>query len=306
MIHILGALAPVFVVILLGYLFKKWRFVPDAFWGAAERITFYVFFPALLVTTTARADMAGLQVLPMVGALVAAIVIVVALCFWLRFPLNLDGPSFTSLIQGSVRPNVYVGIAAAAALFGREGLILVSLCIAAAVPLVNAIGVAAMVRYASTGGKPVGWKSMVWPIAKNPMILACVTGLLLNVTGLGLPPLVGPLLEILGRASLPVGLLAVGAGLELAAMRSAGRTVAVTSAIKILLLPILTFVMCLSLGLDGPTAAVPVLYASLPGSASAYVMARQMGGNTVIMAGSITLTTIAAAVTMPLILIAVG
>ncbi len=271
-----------------------------------NEITFYVFFPSLLVATTAKADMADLRVLPMVGALIAGIVIVVALTFWLRFPLRLDGPSFTSLIQGSVRPNVYVGLAAALALFGTEGLTLISLCIAAAVPAVNAISVVAMVRYASLAGTPVGWKSMLWAIAKNPMILACATGLVLNGAGIGLPPLIGPLLEILGRASLPVGLLAVGAGLELAAMRSAGRTVAVTSAIKILLLPILTFVLCRSLGLDGLTATVPVLYASLPGSASAYVMARQMGGNTVIMAGSITLTTIAAAVTMPLILIAVG
>lgn len=306
MIHIIGALTPVFAVILLGYLFKKWRFVPDGFWSAAERITFYVFFPSLLVATTAKADMAGLQVLPMVGTLIVGIVLVVALTFWLRFPLRLDGPSFTSLIQGSVRPNVYVGLAAALALFGTEGLTLISLSIAAAVPTVNAISVVAMVRYASLAGTPVGWKSMLWPIAKNPMILACATGLVLNGAGVGLPPLIGPLLEILGRASLPVGLLAVGAGLELAAMRSAGRTVAVTSAIKILLLPVVTHILCLSFGLDGLTATVPVLYASLPGSASAYVMARQMGGNTVIMAGSITLTTIAAAVTMPLILIAVG
>ena len=306
MIHILGALTPVFVVILLGYLFRKWRFVPDTFWSSAERITFYVFFPSLLITTTARADMTGLQVLPMIGALVTGIVVIVAFCFWLRSPLKLDGPSFTSLIQGGIRPNVYVGIAAAAALFGREGLILVSLCIAAAVPLVNAIGVAAMVRYASPTGALVGWKSMAWPIAKNPMIVACLSGLLLNVTGVGLPALLGPLLDILGRASLPVGLLAVGAGLELAAARSAGRAVVVTSAIKILVLPILTFGLCMAFGLEGPTAIVPVLYASLPGSASAYVMARQMGGNTAIMAGSITLTTIAAAVTMPLILIAVS
>lgn len=306
MIHILGALTPVFAVILLGYLFKTWRFVPDAFWAAAERITFYVFFPSLLVVTTARAEITDLQVLPMVGALLGGILIVVALTFWLRLPLRLDGPSFTSLIQGSVRPNVYVGLAAAVALFGNDGLTLISLCVAAAVPLVNAISVIAMIRYASPDGNPVGWRSMIWPIAKNPMILACGTGLVLNGTGVGLPPFLGPLLEILGRASLPVGLLAVGAGLKLNAMRAAGRMVAATSGIKLLLLPILTFALSQWFGLDGLTATVPVLYASLPGSASAYVMARQMGGNTLIMAGSITLTTIAAAATIPLVLMALG
>ena len=138
------------------------------------------------------------------------------------------------------------------------------------------------------------------------MIVACLTGLLLNAIGIGLPPLVGPLLDILGRASLPVALLAVGAGLELAAVRSAGPVVAVTSALKIIGLPILTFVLCQVIGVGGTAASVAVLYACLPGSASAYVMARQMGGDTAIMAGSITVTTIAAAVTMPLILIVLG
>ena len=68
------------------------------------------------------------------------------------------------------------------------------------------------------------------------------------------------------------------------------------------MLPVLTFLLCRGFGIEGTTAAVAVLYAAMPNSATAYVMARQMGGDTVMLAGSITATTLAAAVTMPVIL----
>jgi hypothetical protein len=181
----------VFAVILLGRLLKRGRLLADAFWQPAEAITFYIFFPALLVSNTATAKLRGAEVAPMLAALLAGILAVAALTFALRRPLRLDGPAFTSLLQGAIRPNIYVGLAAAQALFGREGLALLSVAVAFAVPLVNVVSVLAMLRW-------------------------------------------------LGRASLPIGLLAVGAGLDLTAIGAASRTVVVASALKLLLLPALT------------------------------------------------------------------
>jgi malonate transporter len=300
--HILSALIPVFAVIVLGHVIKRTRTIPDAFWQPAERITFFVFFPALLVANTARADLGGLQVVPLVGAILIAIVAVVAATFLLRAPLKLGGPAFTSLVQGGIRPNVYLAIAAAMAVFGGEGLTVISLCIAFGVPIVNVISVVAMIRFASPDGAVVGGRAMLAHVVRNPLIIACGLGLALNVAGIGMPPLIGPLLDILGRAALPIGLLAVGAGLDLAAIRPAGPAVATAAALKLLALPVLTFLLCRGFGVEGTAVGVAVLYASMPNSATAYVMARQMGGDTVMLAGSITATTLAAAVTVPLML----
>ena len=302
MTHILSALIPVFAVIVLGHVIKRTRTIPDAFWQPAERITFFVFFPALLVANTARADLGGLQVIPMVAAILIAIVLVVVATFVLRPPLKLGGPAFTSLVQGGIRPNVYLAIAAAVAVFGGEGLTAISLCIAFGVPIVNVISVVAMVRYASPDGAVVGGHAMLAHVVRNPLIIACALGLVLNAAGIGIPPLIGPLLDILGRAALPIGLLAVGAGLDLAAIRPAGAAVATAAALKLLALPVLTFLLCRGFGVEGTAVGVAVLYASMPNSATAYVMARQMGGDTVMLAGSITATTLAAVVTVPLML----
>jgi hypothetical protein len=299
---VVAALAPVFAVIVLGFVFKRQRLVGDAFWQPAERVTFYVFFPSLLIISIARAEFGGPDVGPMLAAALLAIVVVVAGCFALRRVLKLDGPAFTSLIQSSIRPNVYVALAAASALHGSSGVAFMSLCIAVIVPTVNLISVVALVRYASNASAPVQWRHTIMPIVTNPLILACGVGLVLNATGLRLPPLIGPTLEILARASLPVGLLAVGAGLQFQALRASGSAVAFASILKLVVLPVLTLIFGNALGAEALAQNIAVLVASVPVSASAYVMAREMGGDPAIMAGAITATTLAALTTMPLAL----
>jgi len=299
--EIFSALAPVFLLILLGYVMRRRTLIPDTFWVPAERITYFLFFPALLLSNTAKADFGGLDLLPMIAASVTAVLGVSILAGLLRSRLKLTGPSYTSVFQAFIRPNVYLGIAAAFALYGEDGLTLISVCVAVLVPLVNVLSVIVLVRHAAADDKVPGWRHAFGQIVRNPLIIACGLGALLNVTGFGLPPLAGPFLEILGRAALPVGLLAVGAGLDLAALKPSGRLVGLTSIVKLVALPGLTYAACLAFGVSGLATIIAVIYASLPNSATSYVLARQMGGDTALLAGSITASTLLAMLTMPLI-----
>lgn len=300
----IAALVPVFAVIVLGYGLRRARFVDDGFWPAAERITFYVFFPALLISSTAKASLTGLDVGAVAAALVGAIAVVLALARALRRPLRLDGAAYSSLVQSAIRPNVYVAFSAAAALFGRDGLAAISLCIAIVVPVVNVVSVFVLVRHAGVGSASARarWRRIVLGVAANPLVLACAIGFALNLGGLGLPTLIGPLLEILAQASLSMGLLAVGAGLELKSLRRAGSGVAAASVLKLAVLPLVTWLLAHLLGIEGPALAAVLVTAAVPVSATAYVMARQMGGDAPMMAGSITATTLAAALSLPLVL----
>lgn len=306
MLTIVLALAPIFLLILIGHAMKRWRFVPDAFWAPAEKITYYITFPALLTGNLARADLAGLAWGPVALVCVAATVAAGLGAYVLRPLMGTTGPGFTTAFQGSIRPNTYVGLAGAAALFGPDGVTVTAICIAAVVPLVNIMAVTVLTRTVP-GREGPGLIAVAKGVVTNPIIVACAIGIALNILGWPLPPVIDPLLEILGRAALPVGLLAVGAGLALGALRTAGRPVLLASALKLLALPVLA-----ALGLawmEVETAAVVgtvVLYAGLPCSASAYVLARQMGGDAPMMANLITFQTLAAVVTLPLALRLLG
>jgi predicted permease len=300
--NILTALGPIFLLIVLGYWLRRERVAPDAFWAPAEWMTFHVFFPALLFRNISAADVGGTaNVLALGAASLAGVLAVALIVRGLRDRLGVDGPAYTSVFQGAMRPNVYLGIAVAFSLFGETGIALLSVCIAVLVPTVNLLGVIVLVRHAGTD-QAATWRQSVRPVLKNPLIIACLAGGLMNGLDLSIPPVVDPLLDILGKAALPLALLAVGAGLDLGAVRRDAATVALISAFKIAFLPALTWTACVLLGVDGMARTIAVMYAALPGSGSAYVLARQMGGDAVLLAGSITATTIISAATLPLIL----
>ncbi|HEV7371379.1 AEC family transporter [Arenibaculum sp.] len=298
---VLGALAPIFLLILLGFAARRCGFLPDAFWAPAERLTYYVLFPALIVDSLARADLAGLAFGPVAAALTGPILAAAALLAVLRRRFGLDGPAFTSVLQGAIRPNTYVGIAAARALFGAPGLATLAVGLATVVPLVNVLSVVALQRH---GDARVGrGLSGVLPgIVRNPIILAVAAGGAANLAGAGALPVVAPTLRILGEASLTLGLLAVGAGLVPSSVGASGRDILLAGGLKLAAVPLATALAGRLLGLDGMTLAVAVLFNALPASASSYILARQMGGDHRLMAGIITGQTVAAALTLPLAL----
>ena len=314
MTGVISSLAPVFGLIVAGYLLKTKGPFGQAFWEGAERLTFYILFPALLLTSIARAKVGGMAMLPMAAALAAATLILAGVLAWARPSLakgGLSGPAFAALFQGAIRPNTYVGIAVLVALYGKAGLPLAAIAIVAVIPLVNFLGIVAHLRWARplAAGRPAanpGWGEAVVPALRNPIIVACLLGAAMNVLGVGFPPVIGPMLDILGRAALPIGLMAVGAGLDLAAARDARAPVAMATVLKLIVMPLAVDTACRAFGVADVTRAAADIFAALPVSATAYVVSAQMGGDARLMAGIVAASTVAAAVTLPVVVFVVG
>lgn len=294
-----GALAPVFLMIALGWVLRARGPFSGTFWSDAERLVYWLLFPALLFVTTATSDLMALRIVPVAVALVAAVLTVAGLTFAFRPWLGLDDAAFTSVFQGAIRSNAYVGLAAAASLYGEAGLAMISLVIVVVVTTVNLLSVGVLVHF---GRRASGWRSLFLGVAQNPLIIACIAGFALNLAGLELLALAHETLQIMGRASLALGLLCVGAGLDLSRLTQDRRAVVAACALKLLVIPSATALFCRSLGIEGLTAAAAILFTAMPVSASSYVLARQLEGDAPLMAALITLTTVAAVITVPLML----
>lgn len=294
-------LLPIFAVILLGYGLRRWSFPGDAFWPLADRFNYYLCFPALLFLRIAVTDFTALPVTGMVLACAGAVLLI---AFGLQLPirqLQFDAPAFTSVFQGSIRPNTYVGLAVAAALFGSNGLALLAVAIAAVIPLVNLFSVSVLTRRLASGRRSL-WQVMLG-ILRNPLILACLLGIALNVLALPLPVLVQRPLEVLGQAALPLGLLTVGAGLQLRGLGRAIDALALAAGLKLVILPLVTLVLGLALGVQGTALAIAVLFNAMPASVSSYALASQLGGDTRLMAAIITSQTLLAMISLPIFLL---
>ncbi len=300
MTRLLIALSLVFGLIVLGYVLRRLRIPGDGFWPLAENATYYVLLPALLLVSLATADVAVGNALPMFSVLIAATLAVAAISHLLRPLLSVEGPGFGSLFQGAVRSNTYLGIAAAFAAYGDQGLPLAAIAIAALIPLGNVLSVIVVARCNPTHGPNAG---IADALIKNPIILACVAGLAVNALELNLPAPVRFSLETLGKIALPLGLLVVGAGLRVRAALEARALTLASSALKLVAMPAIAFALCLPFALTGPHAVVAVLFAALPSAGSSYVLASQMGGDATLMASILTVQTLISFLVLPLLLL---
>ena len=298
---VISALLPVFLLIVLGFVLKRILMRLDTQWHGLERLTYYVLFPTLLIQTLVQADLSSVPVAGVGGALLLAALVMSLLCLALR-PLfsrwKIDGPAFTSIFQGATRWQTFVALAVASNLFGHTGLALASVAMVAIIPLVNVLSVWVLAQYASPEKQSA--RAIVLTVVQNPLIWACAIGLAVNVTHLPLPKLWHDVADALGRSSLGIGLLVTGAGLHLEGLLRPSLAASVSVFLKLVLMPVLGVVLALWFGISGSSLVIVAVCSAVPTSSSAYVLARQMGGDAPLLAQIITLQTILAAITMPI------
>jgi malonate transporter len=305
MLSVVFAIIPVFLLIALGGGLKRFNFPGDAFWPLADKMTYFIFFPALLVDNLSSARLGTLDPTGMLGALLAVILLQAALVYLLRPLAKVDGPGFTSLFQGAVRFNTFVGLGAVAALDGGAGITLFAIAIALAIPVLNVLCVLTLARYGAHG-QSTSFKGQALFLIKNPLIIACLIGIAMNLTGLSLPRGIEPVFKMLGGIAAPMGLLTVGAGLQWEAARNGGRAVLLACALKLAIYPLMLLAAAKLWGLGPLETKVMVLWGAMPTASASYILARQMGGDAPLAAAIVTVSTILAFVTVPLFMLLAG
>ncbi|PYC29352.1 transporter [Aquipseudomonas alcaligenes] len=287
MTALLQTLWPLFALILGGLALRRWNFPGEAFWPAAERLNYFILFPALLLSSLASAPLdnpalprLALAVLLGLGGAWLGLLLVRRLRGW-------PAARFGALTQGILRFNTYLGLAVVGSLYGQAGLVLAALLLALLVPAVNLLSV-----WSLTAERGVSARSLLLPVLKNPLILACLGGVAINLAGLGLPGGSDRLLGLLAAASLPLGLLCVGAALRPQELRGEQAALAWNCALRLLAMPALAWLVARLLHLPALESALLVLFFALPTAPTAYVLTRQLGGDGQLMAGLITLQTL--------------
>jgi predicted permease len=300
MSEVVTSVLPIFLLIILGWFFKRSPLLQDYGWTALERLTYYVLFPCLLASTLAEADFSELAMRGVAGAIIGATTAVSILLLATRNFFSTDGPAFTSVYQGSVRMNTYIGLSIASTFYGKPGLTAAALAMAIIVPLVNVACVLMLVWFGNSANK--SWRGALDAFFKNPLIIGTLVGLALNLSGLGMPPLAGPMADILADAALPLGLLAVGAALQLNTVKQTGMIVLATAAIKLLILPLVTYELLQLFGVNGVEGSIAILFNALPTATSSYILASQYGGDARLMAAITSAETLLSMITLPLVI----
>lgn len=304
MLEITLAIMPVFALLMLGFFLRKLNFLEESIWGGLDRLVYWILFPALLFTKTAIAPLGGDVFLPYLTSFQPAIFLS-GLFVWLLIPYlkkTLSNPSIGSVYQGAIRYNTYIGFATIVAIYGEEAQFYAALATAVMVPLVNILCVTTLTSLHGDSDQPV-MKRVLAGIAKNPLLIAILGGVSWNLTGIGPIPVVMPMLESLSTATLALGLLCVGSGLRIRALKTASLPLIISCIGKFVILPCVVYIGLEFWGITGLAALTAFTFSFLPTAASGYSLARQLGGDVPLIAGLITIQTLVAMFLMPFVIL---
>ncbi|MFT5504528.1 MAG: malonate transporter [Gammaproteobacteria bacterium] len=301
MITTINAIAPVFLIILIGYMLFRSGIIGESIWSAIEHICFYLLLPFLIIRTLSRADLGNVPVFEFMSAVILAIAAMsggmIIIYSLMRYKFPGSGPSFTSLFQGTLRYHGFVALAAIGPLYGDEGVALVALSLAIMVPLLNVLSIVVLTIYGSSD-TAFSHQRMLQQIIRNPLIWACVVGLLLNWTGV--PDILFSSIDIIGSGGLGLALLTVGAGIRLQQAADNKLLIVFGVLLRLIGMPMLLILTCWLLGLEGLPRTVAIISGAVPTAATSYVMARKMGGDAPLMSSIVTFQIIAAFFTLPM------
>ena len=284
-------LLPDFALIALGYVICRYTALDRPIWDSAEKLVYFLLFPCLLFNAILRNPMRLDDMASVGGVGLAILGTGIVLAYALAKAPGVDPLLHASGAQTAFRFNSYVALALSERLAGAQGVAWQALLMAMCVPIAN---VAAVWPLARQGGH-----GYLKELARNPLIVATVAGLAGNLAGLQLPELASITLGRIGAAALPLGLMAVGAGLRFGALREAPWLAGGLMGIRHLVLPAVGISLCIGLRLPPAQQAVLVAFSAMPTAASAYVLAARMGGNGGYVAGLVTVSTLLAMVGLP-------
>lgn len=288
---IFNALLPICFLIFVGYGFKHLKFPSTDFWPMADKFTYYVLMPSLLIYKLSHAKIDLSHTLSLIATAMSSIVVVLGALVVLNFIFHFEKKAFTSIVQGGIRFNSYVLLAFVDAAYGDRGLVLAAIVMAFVIPFINILCISVFAIY--TQRDSFSFFSFLKTIVKNPLIGACAIGGFINAMGYPLPLFLSKSLALLSSAALPIGLLSVGVGLELKYLKHAKKELFVSSVAKLLFFPLVAYGLGIFFGLSGMSLSIAVVFGAMPTAVSSYILARELGGDVPLIASIITLQTLA-------------
>lgn len=306
MLIIFESVLPIFMVIAFGVALKRVPIFNDGFWTGLNQLGYYVLFPALLVTTLARADFSSLEAgrIGWITLLATALFLALSFAMWPALRrLGVNRPAYTSVFQTTTRWNAFVALAIADKLAGLEGMAVISLMMTATIIPLNIINVLVLVSF-SEEKRNIG--VMVRNVVTNPLVIAALASIVINFLGI---PIYNPLyaaFDLMARAALGMGLLLVGAGLVISDALKPKPIVLLPALLKLILFPLVIYALATTFGITGMPLTLMVLGASVPTAMNGYVLARQLGGDARLYSAVVTVQTVLSIVTLPIALLLVG
>ena len=301
---------PIFLIAFMGSVIRRKWLTADEFWRGLEKLSFYILFPSMLFEHTMKVDFSSSEFTRLTIALIIANLLVASIIIIYQLKSDYNRVQFTSVFQGATRYNNYIFFAIGAALFGEDGLKIISTISPYLLILTNITAVMSFAHYIPKDGRKLtkrkGLILVIKSIGINPFVLASIAGASLNYFHISLNTGIEKTIHNFSDSALAIGILIVGAGIKLKIKPEYFKQVVFTSSIKLILMPIVTFIVLWSMNITGTSRSIGILFSCLPCASSSYILSRQLGGDPETMSSIITFTTIFSILSISLLVYILG
>ena len=288
-------LLPDFSLILCGYLVCRYTALNRTVWEQVENLVYYFLFPVLLFHSIVKSPLDLGAASGLIAAGLTLGITGIALSYSLpHLPWvckHIDTREHAASAQVAFRFNSFIALAMAERLAGPPGVLLIAVLIGVCVPLFNVGAVWPMARHARRG--------FLGELGRNPLIIGTASGLCANLLGASIPLWLEPTVSRIGAASLALGLMAAGAGLQFGQLARAKTLAISVLTIRHLILPVMALVLSRLFALSAVQSMILLTFSALPTASSCYILATRMGYNGPYVAGLVTLSTLLGMVSLP-------
>jgi len=298
MLHILETIVPVFLVILVGALVRRFGFLPAPVTVSLNRLVYYVAIPAMIFQALATASFSSqfrtevlLGTLVPVGLLFGAAMVLGRL-------LSIPRVEMGTFVQSSFHGNLgYIGFAVAFYLLGEEGFTRASILAGFLMLLQNLLSVVGLQMFSERRGGGARPGAALKTVCVNPVILSLLASVVFNLSGLPLPVIAVRTLKIVSGMALPLALLVIGASLSFGLVRTQLRYVVPSAGLKLGLLPAAGLLIFRLLGIPESGFLPGFILLAAPTATVSYVMAVEMGGSPDQASAAVSLSTLLSSAT---------
>ena len=290
---VFNSLFPVFVLILSGNLLKHFGLTNDVFLQTSDKLIYYIFFPLLLFWKIGSASTDLFSNSGLYKSAILAILIVYLLSTAFIVIFKVSDFKVGSFSQSCYRFNSYIGVAIVLSALGEEGIQHLGILMGMIIPIINVLCVSTLIWF--SGEKALPLKRMgqiIKGLISNPLILACISGIIYANLAEGFPPYIEGLLQLCSFAALPLAMLSIGAALSIDSIKDNFKLSLIASCFKLVLLPVVGYLFLMLFGVTGVALKVGLIYFALPTSTSLYILSSQLNSDTELASAAIALSTI--------------
>ncbi len=304
--HVLNSLMPVFLIIVLGKLLCRSSFFSDSLVKSLNQLTYWIALPALLFAEISGAVFDSSEVRRITLLLIACTLIAFLLGYLTARLLRLPHRSLGAFVQGCGRANnAFIGLPVI--LYALSGTFpnvkpLATVALGPAIVFYNFSSIIILLVHGERqhkGAAAVG--VFLKQLLLNPMILACVAGLVVNALGITLPLMISRTFAALGQAALPLALLCIGSSLTFEKTPAAALPALIASAIKVFVQPALGFVLGRLWGISEMEMKILLIYLACPTATASYVLADMFGSDAPLAGRIIVLSTLLSAISLSIV-----